>query len=201
MKRAQLVFDMLVERRITPDVITYTMMINGYCRVNCLRKARDIFSDMKERGIKPDVIAYTIVFDAHSKVNLKMARSLQFFKGKRGRKFGVTEDMSKEDIAANRAIGLYGVSFLQSHIKYSNSLRSLTHCNTRSLVTTAKFHLIHYNLLAYRISRGSIQLIDLRQSAVYDHKAEVLQHDESSGLKFFFFIEIPIFFGFQTSVC
>ncbi|RVW88158.1 Phosphatidylinositol 4-kinase alpha 1 [Vitis vinifera] len=84
------------------------------------------------------------------------------------------EDMSKEDIAANRAIGLYGVSFLQIHIKDSKSLRSLTHYNTRSLVTTAKFHLIHYNLLAYRISRGSIQLIDLRQSAVYDHKAEVL---------------------------
>ena len=108
MKKAQLVFDMLAERRITPDVITYTMMINGYCRVNCLRKARDIFSDMKERGIKPDVIAYTIVLDAHSKVNLKMAHSLQFFKGKRGRKFGAAEDMSKEDIAANRAIGLYG---------------------------------------------------------------------------------------------
>ena len=108
------------------------------------------------------------------------------------------EDMSKEDIAANRAIGLYGVSFLQIHIKDSKSLRSLTHYNTRSLVTTAKFHLIHYNLLAYRISRGSIQLIDLRQSAVYDHKAEVLQHDESSGFKSFL-QKFPSFLDFKIA--
>ena len=33
------------------------------------------------------------------------------------------------------------------------------------------------------ISGGSVQLVDLRQLAIYDHKAEVLQHDESSGLK------------------
>ena len=89
MKRAQLVFDMLVERRITPDVITYTMMINGYCRVNCLRKAHDIFNDMKEKGIKPDVIAITIVLDAHSKVNLKMACSLQFSKGSEEENLGL----------------------------------------------------------------------------------------------------------------
>ena len=45
------------------------------------------------------------------------------------------EGMPKKNVAANRAIGLYGVSFLQNHIKDSKSLCSLTHCNTGSLAT------------------------------------------------------------------
>ncbi|KAL6331074.1 hypothetical protein AAG906_009502 [Vitis piasezkii] len=45
------------------------------------------------------------------------------------------EDMLREDVAANRAIGLYGASFLQSHIKDSKNLSILTHCNTGSLAT------------------------------------------------------------------
>ena len=40
------------------------------------------------------------------------------------------EDMLKEDVAANKAIGLDGASFLRSHIKGSKSLSILTHCNT-----------------------------------------------------------------------
>ena len=43
------------------------------------------------------------------------------------------EDMLREDVAANRAIGLYGASFLRGHIKNSKSLSILTHCNTGSL--------------------------------------------------------------------
>ncbi|WKA09093.1 hypothetical protein VitviT2T_026771 [Vitis vinifera] len=43
------------------------------------------------------------------------------------------EDMLREDVAANRATGLYGASFLRGHIKNSKGLSILTHCNTGSL--------------------------------------------------------------------
>uniref|UniRef100_F6HVT7 Methylthioribose-1-phosphate isomerase n=1 Tax=Vitis vinifera TaxID=29760 RepID=F6HVT7_VITVI len=41
--------------------------------------------------------------------------------------------MLREDVAANRATGLYGASFLRGHIKNSKGLSILTHCNTGSL--------------------------------------------------------------------
>ena len=53
------------------------------------------------------------------------------------------------------------------------------------VITASEFHPIHCNLLAYSSSRGSIQLVDLWQLAVFDHKARILQHGESSGLKSF----------------
>ena len=53
------------------------------------------------------------------------------------------------------------------------------------VITASEFHPIHCNLLAYNSSRGSIQLVDLQQLAVCDHKARILQHGESSGLKSF----------------
>ncbi|KAJ9677789.1 hypothetical protein PVL29_022649 [Vitis rotundifolia] len=54
------------------------------------------------------------------------------------------------------------------------------------VITAAEFHPIHCNLLAYSSSRGFIRLVDLRQSAICDHQARILQHGESSGLKSFF---------------
>ncbi|KAI8011512.1 Pentatricopeptide repeat-containing protein [Camellia lanceoleosa] len=50
------------------------MMVNGYCRVNCLQEACDLFKDMKERGIELDVITYTVLVDGHSKIKMRKAR-------------------------------------------------------------------------------------------------------------------------------
>ena len=52
------------------------------------------------------------------------------------------------------------------------------------VITAAEFHSSHCNPLAYSSSRGSIQLVDLWQSAVCDDKARILQNGES-GLKSF----------------
>uniref|UniRef100_A0A2P2IYJ0 Pentatricopeptide repeat-containing protein At2g26790 n=1 Tax=Rhizophora mucronata TaxID=61149 RepID=A0A2P2IYJ0_RHIMU len=63
MKKAQHIFDIMVSSGVI-DLVTYTMMINGYCRVNCLREGYDLLQDMENRGIKPDVITYTVLLDS-----------------------------------------------------------------------------------------------------------------------------------------
>ncbi|PPD78623.1 hypothetical protein GOBAR_DD24451 [Gossypium barbadense] len=43
----------------------------------------------------------------------------------------------------------------------------------REVITSAEFHPAHCNMLAYSSSKGSIRLIDLRQSALYDSHAKL----------------------------
>ncbi|KAA8534763.1 hypothetical protein F0562_029795 [Nyssa sinensis] len=45
------------------------------------------------------------------------------------------EIMLKDDVASNKAIGSYGASFLQRHLKDSKRMSVLTYCNTGSLAT------------------------------------------------------------------
>ncbi|CAK7328867.1 unnamed protein product [Dovyalis caffra] len=54
------------------------------------------------------------------------------------------------------------------------------------VITVAEFHPIHCNLLAYSSSRGFIRLVDMRQSALCDHSARILQDAEYHGSKSFF---------------
>ncbi|PKI37913.1 serine/threonine protein phosphatase 2A 55 kDa regulatory subunit B beta isoform-like [Punica granatum] len=54
------------------------------------------------------------------------------------------------------------------------------------VITSAEFHPAHCNLLAYSSSRGFIYLADMRQSALCDHNARILQDGDSQGFKSFF---------------
>ncbi|CAN0890343.1 Serine/threonine protein phosphatase 2A 55 kDa regulatory subunit B beta isoform [Linum grandiflorum] len=55
------------------------------------------------------------------------------------------------------------------------------------VITSAEFHPIHCNLLAYSSSRGFIRLVDMRQSALCDKSARILQDTDSHlGSKSFF---------------
>ncbi|CAN1845893.1 Serine/threonine protein phosphatase 2A 55 kDa regulatory subunit B beta isoform [Linum perenne] len=55
------------------------------------------------------------------------------------------------------------------------------------VITSAEFHPIHCNLLAYSSSRGFIRLVDMRQSALCDKSARILQDTEGHlGSKSFF---------------
>lgn len=54
------------------------------------------------------------------------------------------------------------------------------------LITSAEFHPLQCNLLAYSSSRGFIRLTDMRQSALCDHSALIFHDEESHGLKSFF---------------
>ncbi|XP_044486540.1 serine/threonine protein phosphatase 2A 55 kDa regulatory subunit B beta isoform-like isoform X2 [Mangifera indica] len=54
------------------------------------------------------------------------------------------------------------------------------------VITSAEFHPTHCNLLAYSSSKGSIRLIDLRQSALCDSHAKLFEEQEAPGSRSFF---------------
>ncbi|KAJ6932432.1 serine/threonine protein phosphatase 2A 55 kDa regulatory subunit B beta isoform-like isoform X2 [Populus alba x Populus x berolinensis] len=54
------------------------------------------------------------------------------------------------------------------------------------VITSAEFHPGHCNTLAYSSSKGSIRLIDLRQSALCDSHAKLFEEPEAPGSRSFF---------------
>ncbi|XP_020231182.1 serine/threonine protein phosphatase 2A 55 kDa regulatory subunit B beta isoform isoform X1 [Cajanus cajan] len=54
------------------------------------------------------------------------------------------------------------------------------------VITSAEFHPLHCNLLAYSSSQGFIRLSDLRHAAICDHASRIFQHGECYGSKSFF---------------
>ncbi|XP_010519191.1 PREDICTED: serine/threonine protein phosphatase 2A 55 kDa regulatory subunit B beta isoform-like isoform X2 [Tarenaya hassleriana] len=54
------------------------------------------------------------------------------------------------------------------------------------VITSAEFHPIHCNMLAYSSSKGSIRLIDLRQSALCDTHSKLFEEPEVPGSRSFF---------------
>ncbi|KAJ6342742.1 hypothetical protein OIU78_010627 [Salix suchowensis] len=54
------------------------------------------------------------------------------------------------------------------------------------VITSAEFHPTHCNMLAYSSSKGSIRLIDLRQSALCDSHAKLFEETEAPGSRSFF---------------
>ncbi|KAI5593768.1 hypothetical protein BDE02_03G034300 [Populus trichocarpa] len=54
------------------------------------------------------------------------------------------------------------------------------------VITSAEFHPSHCNTLAYSSSKGSIRLIDLRQSALCDSHAKLFEETEAPGSRSFF---------------
>jgi serine/threonine-protein phosphatase 2A regulatory subunit B len=54
------------------------------------------------------------------------------------------------------------------------------------VITSAEFHPTHCNTLAYSSSRGSIRLIDMRQSALCDSHSKLFEEQEVPGSRSFF---------------
>ncbi|KAG9149618.1 hypothetical protein Leryth_025859 [Lithospermum erythrorhizon] len=54
------------------------------------------------------------------------------------------------------------------------------------VITSAEFHPSHCNMLAYSSSKGSIRLIDLRQSALCDSHSKLFEEQETPGSRSFF---------------
>ncbi|CAI8608033.1 unnamed protein product [Vicia faba] len=54
------------------------------------------------------------------------------------------------------------------------------------VITSAEFHPTHCNTLAYSSSKGSIRLVDLRQSALCDSHAKLFEEHEAPGSRSFF---------------
>ncbi|XXG55723.1 hypothetical protein AAC387_Pa03g3325 [Persea americana] len=54
------------------------------------------------------------------------------------------------------------------------------------VITSAEFHPTHCNTLAYSSSKGTIRLIDMRQSALCDRHAKLFEEQETAGSRSFF---------------
>ncbi|MBA0696250.1 hypothetical protein Goari_002822 [Gossypium aridum] len=52
---------------IEPDVVTYSILVDAYCKKGVISKAEDIVDSMKKLGIEPDVVTYNILVNAHCK--------------------------------------------------------------------------------------------------------------------------------------
>ncbi|KAA0052289.1 pentatricopeptide repeat-containing protein [Cucumis melo var. makuwa] len=48
-----------IEDTITPDVVYYTVLIDGYCKMNNLNAAFVLFEEMVDQGIEADAVTYT----------------------------------------------------------------------------------------------------------------------------------------------
>lgn len=61
-KEAQLLFEKL-EQRFTPNLLTYTVLLNGWCRVKNLMDAGKVWNEMIDKGFKPDIVAHNTMLE------------------------------------------------------------------------------------------------------------------------------------------
>ncbi|KAL3349361.1 hypothetical protein AABB24_022476 [Solanum stoloniferum] len=61
-KEAQLLFEKL-EHRFTPNLLTYTVLLNGWCRVKNLMDAGKVWNEMIDKGFKPDIVAHNTMLE------------------------------------------------------------------------------------------------------------------------------------------
>ncbi|EXB53232.1 hypothetical protein L484_007175 [Morus notabilis] len=61
-KEAQVLFEKL-KGGFTPNLQTYTVLLNGWCRVKNLMEAGRLWNEMIDAGFKPDVVAHTIMLE------------------------------------------------------------------------------------------------------------------------------------------
>ncbi|KAJ1414150.1 Tetratricopeptide-like helical domain superfamily [Sesbania bispinosa] len=61
-KEAQVVFEKLKDR-FTLNLQTYTVLLNGWCRVKNLLEAGRVWNEMVDKGFKPDIVAHNIMLE------------------------------------------------------------------------------------------------------------------------------------------
>ncbi|KAF3455089.1 hypothetical protein FNV43_RR05537 [Rhamnella rubrinervis] len=59
-KEAQALYEKL-KGRFTPNLQTYTVLVNGWCRVKNLMEAGRLWNEMIDLGFKPDIVAYNVM--------------------------------------------------------------------------------------------------------------------------------------------
>lgn len=66
-RSVELAQDVYIEFRnqITPNLLTYNILLRGWCRAGKIDKARQIMEEMQKSGICPDVVSYTSFVDAY----------------------------------------------------------------------------------------------------------------------------------------
>ncbi|ERM95884.1 hypothetical protein AMTR_s00060p00141630 [Amborella trichopoda] len=64
---------LMVEEGIAPDVVTYSVLINGLSREQKIKEACDLFDEINDRGLVPNGITITTLIDGYCKGNIEEA--------------------------------------------------------------------------------------------------------------------------------
>ncbi|KAJ4727796.1 Pentatricopeptide repeat-containing protein [Melia azedarach] len=76
-KEAQVLFEKLKDR-FTPNLMTYTVLLNGWCKVKNLMEAGRVWNDMIDKGFKPDIVVHNIMVEGLLK-SKKMSDTIKLF--------------------------------------------------------------------------------------------------------------------------
>lgn len=76
-KEAQALYEKL-KGRFTPNLQTYTILVNGWCRVKNLMEAGRLWNEMIDMGFKPDIVAYNVMLEGLLK-NKKRSDAIKLF--------------------------------------------------------------------------------------------------------------------------
>lgn len=76
-KEAQELFEKL-EHRFTPDLKTYTVLLNGWCEVRNLMEAGRVWNGMIDGGFKPDIVAHNVMLQGLMRVQ-KRSDAIKLF--------------------------------------------------------------------------------------------------------------------------
>ncbi|KAL8531807.1 hypothetical protein ACS0TY_008417 [Phlomoides rotata] len=66
-ENAQEVFDKWTKRRFTPDIKSYTILLEGWGQECNFLRLDEVYREMKEDGLEPDVFSYGIMINAYCK--------------------------------------------------------------------------------------------------------------------------------------
>ncbi|WJX66489.1 hypothetical protein P8452_51044 [Trifolium repens] len=64
----------MISKKISPDVITFSALIYGFCAVGQLKEAFGLFHEMLLKNINPDVYTFSILVDALCKEDCERPR-------------------------------------------------------------------------------------------------------------------------------
>lgn len=68
-----------------PNVICYTEVIRGYCKLGQMDKARSVFLEMSSYNIQPNKSTYTVMIDGYCKLgNMEETTILKCEMAKKG---------------------------------------------------------------------------------------------------------------------
>ncbi|XP_057250348.1 pentatricopeptide repeat-containing protein At1g09820-like [Beta vulgaris subsp. vulgaris] len=57
------VYKEMIRRRVHPNLVTFNMVINGFCKVGQLQRASDLLEDIKLWGLSPSFVTYNTLID------------------------------------------------------------------------------------------------------------------------------------------
>ncbi|KAJ6394060.1 hypothetical protein OIU77_023319 [Salix suchowensis] len=78
LRSALKLFGQMVKQKYMPNVVTYTSLINGFCRTGDSSRAEKTFEAMRSSGLKPNVVTYTILIGCFCKEG-KISKASSFF--------------------------------------------------------------------------------------------------------------------------